>query len=66
VRSLFSEQAPLYEKSENNNGLATLFKHLMFECNNGEIVSKLARCNVIEECVDGSDEKGCLFGYLSL
>ena len=47
--------------SGNNEKLAT-YRHLLFACDNGEFVSRLARCNGIGECIDNSDEEGCLQG----
>ena len=30
-----------------------------FICNNGECVDRYARCNSINDCIDGEDERDC-------
>ena len=46
------------------------FKHLFssvyanctsaqFKCNNGECIDEALRCNLLDDCVDGSDEREC-------
>ena len=32
----------------------------LYVCNNSEIISVLGRCNGEADCLDASDEKGCL------